>query len=111
MTRPAALEIRACRGTRKSSVYLACTLDGTTVQRIRRVAARRQLPGLAAALDTGDLPKDAARALARDTDTARASGELLDVDHELVELAGVANWCSRAPRGAWLSIRPRDRER
>jgi hypothetical protein len=102
-----AIEIRAFRGSRRSSVYRACVVPEPAVERMRRVAGRQGLSGLASVLapPDGDLPKETARRVAADANALRLSGELLDVDDELLEVADVASWCSRAPDGAWLSAR------
>lgn len=104
------IEIRAFRGSRRSSVYRACVVPAPAAARMRRAADRHGLSGLASVLDPerGELPKETARRAAEDANALRLSGELLDVDEELLEVADLASWCSRARRGAWLSARALD---
>jgi hypothetical protein len=97
------LELRAFRGTRRSSVYRAHALPTRTVTRIRRAAGGLDLP-LLAALEPGELDKRDARRLGDELSRLRTSATLLELDDELAALAAVANWCARASGRAWLRI-------
>lgn len=97
------VEVRAFRGTRRSSVYRAHSVGGNVAARIRAAAAALGLP-LLASLAPGELDKDDARRLADELNRLRTSAALLELDSELTALAAVANWCARATGRAWLRI-------
>ena len=92
------LELRAFRGTRRSSTYRAHTVPADRAARLRALASTL---GAEAELD-----KRAARQLADELTAFRANGVALDLDDDLTALAEVANWCARARGRAWLQIRP-----
>ena len=110
MSRPGAatLEVRAFRGTRRSSRYRAHVLRADDLDRIREAAAPEGLQ-LLASLPTAEpheLGKEEARSLAEEITTLRAAASLLELDAELTALAELARWCGRASHGAWLRIQP-----
>ena len=97
------VEVRAFRGTRRSSVYRAHSVGGGEADRIRAAAAALGL-ALLAALAPGDLDKRDARRLADELTRLRASATLLERDDDLTALAEVASWCARANGRAWLRV-------
>ena len=97
------LELRAFRGTRRSSLYRAHALRAADATLVRGAAAELGLP-LLASLALGQLDKREARRLADELTRLRASAGLLELDDELTALAAVANWCARATGPAWLRI-------
>jgi hypothetical protein len=97
------VELRAFRGTRRSSVYRAHAVAAPTATRIRAAALQLGL-SLLAALEPGELDKEGARRLGDELTRLRASAALLELDDELTALAAVANWCGRATGRAWLRI-------
>jgi hypothetical protein len=99
----AGVEVRAFRGTRRSSVYRAHSVGGGEAARIRAAAAALDLP-LLASLAPAELDKREARRLAAELARLRASATLLELDAELTALAAVANWCARATGRAWLRV-------
>jgi hypothetical protein len=91
------LEVRAFRGSRRSSTY-----------RVHAVAASRaaRLTSLAPTLRPGaELDKRGARGLAEELATLRKGALALELDDDLTALAEVANWCARARGRAWLQVR------
>lgn len=99
----AAIELRAFRGTRRSSVYRVHTVRPADASRVRDAARAAGLP-LLATLSAGDLDKGEARRLAAELTQLRSSATLLELDDELTALAAVANWCARASGPAWLQV-------
>jgi hypothetical protein len=97
------VEVRAFRGTRRSSVYRAHAVGAAETERIRAAAGRLGLP-LLAALEPGELDKREARRLADELTRLRASATLLELDDTLTALAEVASWCARASGRAWLRL-------
>jgi hypothetical protein len=97
------VELRAFRGTRRSSVYRVHAVDEAAAARIREAAARLGLP-LLASLDPGELDRDEARRLGGELRRLRRSAVLLELDSDLTALALVATWCARAPGRAWLRV-------
>jgi hypothetical protein len=97
------VELRAFRGTRRSSVYRAHSVRAAEATRIRAAAASLGLP-LLASLAPGELDKGDARRVADELTRLRASATLLELDGELTALAAVASWCARAAGRAWLRI-------
>jgi hypothetical protein len=97
------VELRAFRGTRRSSVYRAHALRAADAARVRGAAAELGLP-LLASLALGELDKREARRLAEELRRLRASARLLELDDDLTAVAAVANWCARASGPAWLRI-------
>ena len=100
------VEIRAFRGTRRTSVYRTHLLPQGEFRRIVATAERHGL-GLLPTLDPRgrhELGKQEAHALAAETSSLRMSGELADLDHDLTEIAEVARWCARASEDSWLLI-------
>jgi hypothetical protein len=101
------LELRAFRGTRRSSTYRSHAVDAGAAERLSAAAAARGLTALATAArgDETELDKRAARRLADEATALRASALVLELDDDLTALAEVANWCARARGRAWLQIR------
>jgi hypothetical protein len=97
------VELRAFRGTRRSSVYRAHALRAADATRVRGAAAQLGLP-LLASLAPGELDKREARRLADELTRLRASARLLELDDDLTAMAAVANWCARASGPAWLRL-------
>jgi hypothetical protein len=100
------VEISAFRGTRRASVYRVHALREGAFRRIRDAGARRGLRRLAS-LDPSrphELDKTTAKQLADEATNLRASAELPDLDGDLVAIAEVARWCSRASERSWLRI-------
>ena len=100
------VEVRAFRGTRRSSIYRKYRVAAVDVRRIADVARSLHLPVLGS-LDRrhpGRLDKENASRLAEETSRLRVSGTLLELDHELVQIASLARWCQHRGR-AWMTIR------
>jgi hypothetical protein len=97
------MELRAFRGTRRSSVYRSHLLAESDVRRVRE-AARGLGLALLPSLAPGELDKRDARRLADELTRLRTSAALLELDDELAALAAVANWCARASGRAWLRV-------
>jgi hypothetical protein len=102
------VELRAFRGTRRSSTYRAHTLGGDVAARIAGAAALSGLTALATLAEGEErvLDKREARAFADAASSLRTTALVLDADHDLVALAEIANWCARARGRAWLRVRP-----
>lgn len=103
------VELRAFRGSRRSSVYRAHVIDASDFARIVESAHGHRLAALAAlgAQQAHRLGKQEARTLADDLDELRAAVELPELDGDLTALAEVARWCSRAAAEAWLTVERR----
>jgi len=99
----AEIELRAFRGTRRSSVYRAHTLRPADASRVRDAARAAGLPLLASRYAAAQHPGEARR-LAAELTRLRSSATLLELDGELTALAAVANWCARASGPAWLRV-------
>ena len=87
-------------------MYRVHALRQGALRRIVDAAARRGLPRLGS-LDPyrpHKLDKTTAKQLADEATRLRASAELPDLDADLVAIAEVARWCSRASNGSWLRI-------
>ena len=99
-------ELRAFRGTRRSSVYRDHRVDGEAATRIARAAAAHGLPRLADLPGPGsaDLDKRAARQLAEEATRLRATADLPELDADLTAIAEVAGWCGRAAGRSWLHV-------
>jgi hypothetical protein len=101
-----AVEVRAFRGTRRTSVYREHVLSERDFERILAAGAARGL-SLLASLEPHrphELRKADARRLADETTDVRSAADLPDLDHELVAIAELARWCARASGDAWLKI-------
>jgi hypothetical protein len=100
------VEIRAFRGTRRSSVYREYVLSEGAFARILDAGERMGLPLLASLHQYGphELDKRKARQLAGEATSIRASAELPDLDDDLTSIAEVARWCARATDDSWLKI-------
>jgi hypothetical protein len=103
------VELRAFRGSRRSSVYREHVLDASDFARIVESARGRRLGSLAALgpPQAHRLGKREARALADDVDELRAAVELPDLDGDLTAIAEISRWCSRAAAEAWLTVERR----
>ena len=101
-----AVEVRAFRGTRKSSVYREHVLAESAFVRILDVAARERLTLLSSLDQYGphELGKGDARRLADEATGIRAGGVLPELDDDLTAIAEVASWCARATEDSWLRI-------
>jgi hypothetical protein len=100
------VEVRAFRGTRRTSVYCEHRLADEDFVRIHEAAAARGLP-LLASLDPcepHELDKDDAQRLAEEMTDVRRSGDVPDLDDDLTALTEVARWCARATKRSWLKI-------
>jgi hypothetical protein len=100
------VELRAFRGTRRSSVYRSHTLTRQALERIVEAARAEGLPELGG-LDPArqhELGKREARRVAEEASQLRASARLLDLDGDLTATAEVANWCARAAERSWLRV-------
>jgi hypothetical protein len=104
------IELRAFRGTRRSSTYRAHSLRADRAARLAAAAASGNLTALAAAAygESADLDKRAARRLADEATALRSSARVLELDDDLTAIALVANWCARATGRAWLQVRSVD---
>jgi len=104
----AALEIRAFRGTRRSSVYRGHALTTRTFIRIRTAASSRGLSLISSLNPAGhtDLDQADALRLASEATELRLSAALPDLDTDLTAVTEIARWCAHAQRNAWLTIRP-----
>jgi hypothetical protein len=109
MTGAGEVELRAFRGSRRSSVYRAHVTPAPDFALVVDAARRRRLGSLAALGTPGPhrLAKHEARALADDADALRAAVELPELDGDLTAIAAVARWCSRAAGEAWLTVERR----
>lgn len=100
------VELRAFRGTRRTAVYRNHMLSEHDFTRLVETGATRDLPVLAS-LERHrgrQLDKAIARRLAAEATDVRMSGELPDLDGDLVAIAEVARWCARATDNSWLEI-------
>jgi hypothetical protein len=100
------VEVRAFRGTRRTSVYCEHRLADDDFARIHEAAAARGLP-LLASLDPREpheLDKDGAHRLAEEMTDVRRSGDVPDLDADLTALTALARWCARAAKHSWLKI-------
>lgn len=103
------VELRAFRGTRRSSVYRSHTLTRQALERIVEAARVAGLPVLSGLDPTRqhELGKLESRRLAEEASQLRASAVLLDLDADLTAAAQVANWCARAGERSWLRVQRR----
>ena len=101
-----AVEVRAFRGTRKSSVYREHVLAESAFVCILDVAARERLTLLSSLDQYGphELGKGDARRLADEATGIRAGGVLPELDDDLTAIAEVASWRARATEDSWLRI-------
>ncbi len=101
-----AIEIRAFRGTRKSSVYLEHVLSKNAYRRILAAGERRGLAALSLLDEHGpyELDKLNAHRVADEAGSLRASGELIELDDDLTSIAELARWCARSSETSWMKI-------
>ena len=87
-------------------MYRAHAVSEVVFARILEAGAARDLSLLASLGRHGphELGKDDARQLAAETAEVRMSGELHELDGDLVAIAEIARWCARAPARSWLRI-------
>jgi hypothetical protein len=100
------VELRTFRGSRRKSVYRAHVVAAAAFEQIVESGTARDL-ALLASFDrhgTRELDKEDARQLAAEADELRMSGDLLDLDGDLVAIAELARWCGRAPARSWMTI-------
>ena len=104
------IELRAFRGTRRSSTYRAHAIPEVTAHGLTAAAEAGGFATLAAAArgEEGELDKRSARRLADEASSLRGSALALELDDDLTALAEVANWCARARGRAWLQVRSPD---
>ena len=103
------VEIRAFRGSRRSSVYREHVLSEHGLARILAAAQRTGLP-LLASLEQDrphQLDKQEAQQIADEATLIRVSGELPELDDHLTAIAEVAHWCARTPGASWIRIKRR----
>lgn len=100
------VEIRAFRGSRRTSVYRKQLLSGESFARILAAARRLQLALLSSLdrLGSHELGKRQAGTIANEATRIRASGELPDLDDDLIAFAELARWCAHASGDAWMKI-------
>jgi hypothetical protein len=101
-----AVEIRAFRGTRRTSVYREHVLPEQAFAQILAVAAARGLP-LLSSLDrrgSHELDKAGAGRLAREATEIRLGADLPAFDDDLTAVVEVARWCARGSGRSWLTI-------
>jgi hypothetical protein len=101
-----AIQIRAFRGSRRSSVYREHLLAERVFVRILEAAEHEGFTLLASLDRYGphELDKASARRLADEVTRLRASAALPDLDEDLTAIAEVASWCGRATDDSWLRI-------
>jgi hypothetical protein len=103
------VEVRAFRGTRRSSVYRSHLLSAKAFARIRAAGERKGFPLLSCLSSLGqsghhDLNKKGAREMADEATSIRSSGDLPELDDDLTAIAEVARWCARASDDSWMKI-------
>ena len=103
----APVELRAFRGTRRTSTYREHILSEGAFGRILAMGAERGLAELSALDLHGrhELDKAGAQRLAEEATEVRMSGQLPDLDGDLVAIVEVARWCVHASEDSWLTIR------
>ena len=101
-----AVEVRAFRGTRRASVYREHVLPENDFVRILAAGTARGLTLLSSLDQHGpqELDKTSAKRLAEEATDLRMSGELPDLDGDLVAMVEVARWCAHASDDSWLRI-------
>jgi hypothetical protein len=101
------IELRAFRGSRRSSTYRAHEVGAEAAAQIGAVATSAGLTELAGAVSAADreLDKRSARVLADEATRLRMTARVLELDDDLTAIAEVANWCGRAAGRAWLQVR------
>jgi hypothetical protein len=100
------VEIRAFRGTRRTSVYRGHVVSESAFGRILAVGSRRDLSLLSSLDRSGrhELDKSVANQLAHEATALRMSGELPELDGDLTVIAELARWCAHASGDSWLTI-------
>ena len=100
------IELRAFRGTRRSSIYRSHTLTRPAFERIVEAARAAGLPVLGGldAAQQHELGKRDARKLADEASQLRTAAVLLELDDDLTAAAEVAHWCARSSGRSWLRI-------
>jgi hypothetical protein len=103
------IEIRAFRGTRRSSVYRRYVVSANAFLRILGTAEQHGLERLSSLDPHGPhhLDKSEAQQMADELGSIRSRLELPDLDAELTAIAEVARWCGRAAGNAWMKIERR----
>jgi hypothetical protein len=98
--------VRAFRGSRRTSVYREHVLAAAAFGRIVETGAAHRLPVISSLGAGGltELEKEDARALAEELSSLRVSGELLDLDDDVVAVAELGRWCARASGAGWMSV-------
>ena len=104
--RRGSVEIRAFRGTRRTSVYREHVLPKGLFGRILAAGAERDLSLLSSLEVDGrhELDKPRARRLAEEATELRMSGGLIELDHDLTVIAELARWCTHASGDARMTI-------
>ena len=100
------MEVRAFRGTRRTSVYCEHRLSDDDFGRIHEAATARGLTLLASLRpnEAHELDKDGAHRLAEEMTDVRRSGAVPDLDADLTAITEVARWCARATKRSWMRI-------
>jgi hypothetical protein len=100
------VEIRAFRGTRRSSVYREHILPRHAFVRILAAGERHGLVVLSSLDQPGphELDKHNAHRVADEAGSLRVSGDLIELDDELAAIAELARWCARASDPSWMKI-------
>ena len=104
-----AVEVRAFRGTRRASVYRDHVLPEGDFGRILAAGTARGRALLSSLDQHGphELDKASAKRLAEEATDLRMSGELPDLDGDLIALIEVARWSAHASDESWLRIEGR----
>jgi len=101
-----AVEVRAFRGTRRTSVYREHLLSDEDFARILEAGAARGLTTLASLDRHGpnELDKENARRLAEEMTRIRRNADVPDLDDDLTAIGELARWCARATGESWMKI-------
>ncbi|HEY4346915.1 MAG TPA: hypothetical protein VGM80_04945 [Gaiellaceae bacterium] len=100
------VEIRAFRGSRRSSVYREHVVSGRAFARVVAAGRERGLPILSAVAEQipRELDPREARQLAREAEALEDDLRTAALAHHLAAISEVARWCARAPGRSWMTI-------
>ena len=105
MAELAGVEVRAFRGSRRSSLYRAHLIASAALALLLGAASERGLPRLAALRDhPARLEQAEARELLREAETLAAAVLDPSLRAELEALAALARWCVHSRGSAWMTI-------